>query len=303
MLNRTPVLALVDTGSSISVLDKDLFYHLKNNNLIKYKNLARAITITTLNSTVQFDACIEVSFKIENQHFKLPFYLVNTPPQSSFKAILGYDFLYKNHALINPKDQALIIKDISHPLLTSNFVPNLNDSKNNYFHDLNNSVNMQTVPKMLDIVDFNYSSHRSSHPSDCTSDQKTVQDLHFTDSNNLHLSFPVYTATKNTLQPYEETYIKLCTTMPSTTSDCFFEVGSKVNNLMIQDAIISPRVSARQHSNPPCKINKPEQYNNNTDSLSLSPNPSSGQSQTCPQDPELEIAINTFLLLLRRFLM
>ena len=123
--------------------------------MIKFKNLARAITITTLNSTVQFDACIEASFKIKNQYFKVAFYLVDTPSHSAFKAILGYDFLYKNHALINPKDQTLIIKDISYPFLTSNFSTDSatlpNDIENRNLQNINSSADIQTVPKIIEI--------------------------------------------------------------------------------------------------------------------------------------------------------
>lgn len=90
---------LLDTGSSISLLDKQFFESIKDN--VTYKHLASSITITTLNSKISFSACVKISFKIDNCLFRHPFYIVDFSSQSQYKGILGNDFIISNKIIID----------------------------------------------------------------------------------------------------------------------------------------------------------------------------------------------------------
>lgn len=84
---------LLDTGSSISILDKGFFNVIKQN--INYKHLASSVQIKTLNSVVSFSACVEISLKIDGSFFKHPFFIVDLTDNSNFNGILGNDFIIK----------------------------------------------------------------------------------------------------------------------------------------------------------------------------------------------------------------
>lgn len=56
---------LVDTGSSLSILGQNTFNKLKDK--IKYKNLSSNVTISTVNSDVNFSSCIKMSLKLEKK--------------------------------------------------------------------------------------------------------------------------------------------------------------------------------------------------------------------------------------------
>ena len=100
-LGDEKIACLLDTGSSISLLNKDLFDNIKSN--IKYKFLGRSVSISTINSQVQFSGCVNISFKINKQHYKHNLYLSKIAPTSPFDAILGYDFMSKYNVLIFPE--------------------------------------------------------------------------------------------------------------------------------------------------------------------------------------------------------
>lgn len=92
----------MDTGSSISVISKAFFDKFKDK--LSYKNLStRPVTVTTINSEVKFHGCIDMSFKINKINFKHNFYISTLSKNSSFDALLGYEFITKHNVLIFPE--------------------------------------------------------------------------------------------------------------------------------------------------------------------------------------------------------
>ena len=92
------ILCLLDTGSSISLMSREVFDKLKAQ--LKYKFLGRSVSISTINSQVKFTGCADVSFKINKQHYRHNLYLSRIAETSPFDAILGYDFISKYNVLI-----------------------------------------------------------------------------------------------------------------------------------------------------------------------------------------------------------
>ena len=74
---------------------------MKLESFVNLKFLAWTVTISTINSDVRFSFCVNLSFKIDKQQHKHNFYLVDIPQKSSFKGILGSDFLQKEAIIIN----------------------------------------------------------------------------------------------------------------------------------------------------------------------------------------------------------
>lgn len=99
-MGEESIKCLLDTGSSISLMSKEVFDGIKNK--IKYRFLGRTISISTINSQVQFRGCADISFKINKQHFRHNIYLSTISENSPFTAILGYDFISKYNILIFP---------------------------------------------------------------------------------------------------------------------------------------------------------------------------------------------------------
>ena len=95
------ILCLLDTGSSISLMSKEVFDKLKAQ--LKYKFLGRSVSISTINSQVKFTGCADISFKINKQHYRHNLYLSRIAETSPFDAILGYDFISKYNVLIFPE--------------------------------------------------------------------------------------------------------------------------------------------------------------------------------------------------------
>lgn len=109
---------LVDSGSSICIISEEFFQSIKS--FINYKFLARAVTISTINSKVKFSGCIDLSFKIEKFHFRHNFFLVNMPQKSNFKAILGTDFLKKEAINVDFAENVIKIRGETVPFLQGN---------------------------------------------------------------------------------------------------------------------------------------------------------------------------------------
>lgn len=115
MFNDEPANILIDSGSSVSILCKSFFDNVKHK--IKYKRLGTNVQISTVNSCVVFDACAEISFQINRQYFKHPFYIVSLENQSNFQAILGYEFMTRFQVKLTPQENNITIKDKEIPLL------------------------------------------------------------------------------------------------------------------------------------------------------------------------------------------
>lgn len=98
---------LVDSGSSVSLLSKEMFEQIKENYKNKIKYLSRNVKITTVNSELHFLCCVELSFKIKNHFFKNIFYVAQFP-HNTFHAILGFNFISEYNVMIDCKNNKLI---------------------------------------------------------------------------------------------------------------------------------------------------------------------------------------------------
>lgn len=100
---------LVDTGSSISIIDKTQFDIIKQ--VIKCKILSRQVEISTVNSKVNFYSCVEIAFKIQKLYVKHTFFTIDIADTKNFAGILGMDILQKLSAKIFPSDNFCVLKD------------------------------------------------------------------------------------------------------------------------------------------------------------------------------------------------
>lgn len=121
-LNNTVVPFLLDTGSSISLIKSDVFNVIKQQ--IKCRYLSRMVQITTLNSEVHFQACVEFTFKLNNVRFKHLFYVINLHNEQNFTGILGYDFITKVNLKLHPAEKFCSINDLKIPFIQLKDVPN-----------------------------------------------------------------------------------------------------------------------------------------------------------------------------------
>lgn len=158
-INNIEAKVLIDTGSSISILSANFFH--KNKTFFKYKNLARKVQISTINSSVEFQACIVFSFKIGLKSFKHAFFI--TEFNTHFDALLGYDFLMKHPVKINFAKNEIMIGDTTVELVhTENekMQENNNMINNNITHadiftepkkDVSSSTDARSKEKFLEL--------------------------------------------------------------------------------------------------------------------------------------------------------
>lgn len=190
---KTSISSLLDSGSSISVISKNFYDSVKNQ--IKSKLLSRHITITTINSAVQFQGCAEISFKIGQTFYRHPFYIIPLSNQSPFTAILGLDFMYKygviidiKNSTINIKDKTIIFKNnfncseqvqncniLQYPHIPNQNITNANSSNAQHERSLspfNNTINeedtCQIVDDIFDLTHDNNVANRTLLPSTAT---------------------------------------------------------------------------------------------------------------------------------------
>lgn len=107
---------LVDSGASVSLLPKTTFEQIKD--VVKVTYLSRKVNITTLNSTLEFSACTQISFKINNTHFRHQFYVTNCD-SFNFHGILGFDFMSKYNLNIDTKANQFVFDSFNTPFVDS----------------------------------------------------------------------------------------------------------------------------------------------------------------------------------------
>lgn len=127
---------LLDSGSSINLMDSTTFNRIKH--AVHYKHISRKVSISTINSNVEFSACIIISFKIQNKFFKSPFYITNLKGQP-FDALLGFEFMSKYRLTFNFEDNSVIIENEKIPL--------------NSFHTSDSNCNIITDSTLMESND------------------------------------------------------------------------------------------------------------------------------------------------------
>ena len=81
------------------------------------KYLSRKVHISTVNSTVQFHACIQFAFKISPFFLSHYFDVIDLEPSSRLLGILEYDAINKFNIQIDPSNNSCKIKDTIVPFL------------------------------------------------------------------------------------------------------------------------------------------------------------------------------------------
>lgn len=111
--------ALLDSGASCSLLSLDTFNKIKS--LIKIKYLSKSVTIKAVSGeNVNFIFCTEFTFKILNKNFRHLFFVTKFPPHSQYKALLGFEWLNKNHLIMDLHSNVLKSESIEIPIAYTN---------------------------------------------------------------------------------------------------------------------------------------------------------------------------------------
>lgn len=108
--------ALLDTGSSLSFIDVNFFRFIKSQ--IIYKPLSRNVMIKTINATVNFSGCIQVSMHIQGNYFLNHSYITEIG-NGEFTVILGFDFLSMFSFSITPGYNVVLYNDMKIPFVSN----------------------------------------------------------------------------------------------------------------------------------------------------------------------------------------
>lgn len=218
---------LLDTGSSVSIVGDKFFQQIKQ--LIKIRYLSRSVKITTLNSTVNFSSCVEFTIKIESKSFKHSFYVVNIAEDSSFCALLGYDFLRKFRVVINEEYTGCHIHDLYVPFLSLHHNSDLNHSLKARISSDSSQCSQPVIPvsqSNSDHINVNSNLHSNAQSSD--------------NSNcNMSRHSKVWVSKKSYLAPQEKKFIQVHTEFDSIfNSDLVFSATSNTKFFEVPDAIL-----------------------------------------------------------------
>lgn len=210
MLNNTNVDMLLDTGSSISLLDFNLFNAIKGN--IKARFISRQVQISTLNSKIHFFSCVDIPFKLFNNSFRHPFF-TTLMSSNKFKGILGMDFLLKNHMTIIPHEYKINFKGSDLPLKNSLESP---ESLNMF----ENSVNVVNRPHIVVSNDKPNIDNQPNADVNCVSQ--------------------VFLRNKVILHPQECQFFPVTTNSMFSTKNFLFECSKSLNDkIKCPDSIIN----------------------------------------------------------------
>jgi len=238
---------LLDSGSSLCLLDKQFF--LKNKEHLNFKYLSSNVRISTINSTVKYNACVQLSFKIEKFFFKHPMFLVDLPDSSNFHIILGYDFIYKNNIILHPSQNILLYKGIIIPLLPLDIPLNLTNS-----YDQSNSAQTRQEQDQNNICqenenieDINFYMQKDPPPVSDKYSNISHQDQEATLPSNTNTETdPSYTQIHNDLQNNTHQYQPVNIPHPSN-SVSNTHPSSNFSGIVVKNAqktVIEPRDDA-----------------------------------------------------------
>ena len=141
LLQKNNVNFLIDTSSSDSLISQNLFNQLKQN--LTRKHLGTNVSLTTVNSKVNFSACIQTSIKIKNKSYPHHFYIVDKPSSSEFVDILGFDFINKFYIILDLQKNTI-------PLINSaNFNLNTHSVNCNQVKEISYPISAFTCAKTI----------------------------------------------------------------------------------------------------------------------------------------------------------
>ena len=220
----------MDTGSSVSIISSNFFDNNKKN--LKYKHLSRAVKISTINSTVKFMGCIDLSFKIKTAHFRHPMYICNFGDEAIFEGLLGFDFIRKFNLVIVPDIECCKINNI--------YIPFTNRKSN--FHIVETQCKTNESTHHHNIKTSDLSKYVNVPPFVPTQFQGLS-----TSQKNVNVSL----AQKCVLQPKDSSYIKVKSSfmdMSFFNENLVFISSCMNDNLNIQDAVLSFAATPRDTS-------------------------------------------------------
>lgn len=146
MIDNLKVIALLDTGATVSLMSPDILKLLNEKNSLKSD---ADINIKAVNgSEVQISSSYLVNIQIENYHFRHKLYLTNTNLFSPYKVIFGYDFFKSLLVNFNPKNLTLNCDNFSTPIFDFN---QINGEINNSFAVPNFKIE-QSNPKLKSLM-------------------------------------------------------------------------------------------------------------------------------------------------------
>lgn len=117
--------ALLDTGANLSLVQPNILEEIKENSKVEY--ISRAVKIHTLNKQIiPYLSAVNLKFKIQSRWFKNQFFVTQDNWQANYQIILGYDFLQRNHILIDIHSKRLVIDNNYFPFEES--LPNHNSA-------------------------------------------------------------------------------------------------------------------------------------------------------------------------------
>lgn len=209
---------LVDSGSSISLISAELFNSLKS--FLHYKYLSRNVVIKTVNSSVKFLGCAEISFTINRNFFRHPFFLVDLSQQSEFQGLLGTDFLHKNAVTVDFQNSTLNFKDQKIPFYQREQVTH----NNNVLHNLNLTEDHSHSQNILEnALNFSNSEENDSLTNNSVEALKNssepVQNPKVPNNTILEAKFQ----NKVFIHPHEERYATLTFDTPHNMENFAFE--------------------------------------------------------------------------------
>jgi transposase InsO family protein len=220
---------LVDTGSTISLIEYELFNSLKS--FLKYKFLSRQIKITTINSSVNFMACIELSFHIKGHFFKHPFFLIVMPEQPKFKGILGVEFLSKHGMIIDLLNNVIKYKQ---DVITVEY-----SGKNQVHDQIGDSEqgveNLDETTTSTGKINYVTSNNVNESVNDKGDDTHNQQD---SENNTI---FEVKLTNKIIIEPLQSVYAKVNVNM-----------SNSIESFMVEHCVLSDNVKTFNsiHTNP-----------------------------------------------------
>lgn len=105
-VNKNAYNALLDSGSSVSLISYDTFQQIKQITKVKY--LSRNVKLHSItNEQIPFECCVSFSIKINNKSIQQAFFVTRRGVTKKTNILLGFDFMKENHAILDMKENKL----------------------------------------------------------------------------------------------------------------------------------------------------------------------------------------------------
>lgn len=149
-------LALLDSGSAISLISEGLFNKIRDK--IKVKYVSRRVKIQSFTrDTVSFSKCIMINLTVGNKLCKTMLYVTNNMETTKYHILLGFDFLYQQKAIVNMDEMKLKLQNIETQLINDNHEKEVKKSTKQKKHNVAKLINKISIePEEAQIVELKY---------------------------------------------------------------------------------------------------------------------------------------------------